>query len=569
MAEEDPEKDVPKTPPKSPPKSRIPIPSSLYVAGGRSQFLADLSEQVYLEEGDSSDGDGDKKRRRRRRRKRSGEDGYGPPGILHDPKDKRKLRRRRPSSEFGDSSIELLGPSESLETDESDGTGDLLSESLEYDGPRGGSAAPRRYAEKKGAKGWGKMPKSKTLGGDPTDDEGRRQDKRQGSKKVKKGEKWSREPGRPMSTTGPSRSPSKSPAAERRKSVKGHGTGDSPRRYPTRDMSSTEKVEKWKEGAEDEEAKRQAKQSDKWRAPPAKTGKLEVPDGKGGVEWDPQEKYDAEDEYNKLHASKPPKPPFYGQGIDPKQLAEKLKEDNVRDAAAAMRLLQLCQSGDWYGVDGHLRYFEKRVASGQTKNTKPLSGVKDEASGWTPLMYAIKDNRIPICDRFLEMGCNVNAMARDGYYPIHLAALYGRDDTIRFLIYKKADATALTYLKQQNILHLAASRQSGNSGSILRALLAVAPKDARIQKDKDGNIPLVMALKNGLKGACQELLSAQVEEQLGMTAGESEDSPLHIAVRKKDLEICRVFVDCGCNVDAVNALGQTPLHIGYIHIYIS
>lgn len=35
-----------------------------------------------------------------------------------------------------------------------------------------------------------------------------------------------------------------------------------------------------------------------------------------------------------------------------------------------------------------------------------------QSSGWTPLMYAIKENRTTIGDRFIDMGCDVNAKAK-------------------------------------------------------------------------------------------------------------------------------------------------------------
>lgn len=61
-----------------------------------------------------------------------------------------------------------------------------------------------------------------------------------------------------------------------------------------------------------------------------------------------------------------------------------------------------------------------------------------------------------------------------------------------------------------------------------------------------------MALKTGLRGACQELLTNQAHEQLKAQSGPMNDTPLHVAVRKRDLEVARIFVDTGANVDAVN-----------------
>ncbi len=61
-----------------------------------------------------------------------------------------------------------------------------------------------------------------------------------------------------------------------------------------------------------------------------------------------------------------------------------------------------------------------------------------------------------------------------------------------------------------------------------------------------------MALNTGSRGACQELLTAQAHEQMRMQTGPNKDTPLHLAVRKRDLEMARIFVDASANVDAKN-----------------
>lgn len=66
--------------------------------------------------------------------------------------------------------------------------------------------------------------------------------------------------------------------------------------------------------------------------------------------------------------------------------------------------------------------------------------------------------------------------------------------------------------KKQNVLHVACSRSSGNSASILRALLAVMPKDARLQKDsvrKDVNI--TVTLSHTFRDDSTDLVSFQIK----------------------------------------------------------
>lgn len=240
----------------------------------------------------------------------------------------------------------------------------------------------------------------------------------------------------------------------------------------------------------------------------------------------------------------------------------KMTEDALRDSAAGLRLLQLCQSGDWHGVDGHLRYFEKRVKSGAIADGRPLATLKDEKTGWTPLMYAIRDSRIPMIDRMLDLGCDINDKNKEGFTPIFIGALHAREEVIKYLLEDEADPFVVTDPGKQNILHVACSRKSGNTAAIVKILLDVLPKEARLDKDANGDIPLFIATRTGLRLACQELLRFFAQEQLTSKGPPpQEDTPLIMASRNKDVETIRVLTDAGADVNKTNGQGQTPLHI--------
>ncbi|XP_020288603.1 ankyrin-1 isoform X5 [Pseudomyrmex gracilis] len=59
---------------------------------------------------------------------------------------------------------------------------------------------------------------------------------------------------------------------------------------------------------------------------------------------------------------------------------------------------------------------------------------------------------------------------------------------------------------------------------------------------------------------CRELLSQQAPDQLRATAP-SGDSALHLAARRRDIDMVRILVDYGTSVDMQNGEGQTALHI--------
>lgn len=67
-------------------------------------------------------------------------------------------------------------------------------------------------------------------------------------------------------------------------------------------------------------------------------------------------------------------------------------------------------------------------------------------------------------------------------------------------------------------------------------------------------------MEAGNQSMVRELLGSQTAEQLKATTANG-DSALHIAARRKDIDMVRILVDYGANVDMQNGEGQTPLHI--------
>ncbi|XP_059221193.1 serine/threonine-protein phosphatase 6 regulatory ankyrin repeat subunit A isoform X1 [Stomoxys calcitrans] len=228
----------------------------------------------------------------------------------------------------------------------------------------------------------------------------------------------------------------------------------------------------------------------------------------------------------------------------------------------ANKVLALAMKAEWTPIEQELKKLEKYVANqGEDGNTIPLAGVFDLNTGMTPLMYATKDNKTSIMDRMIELGADVGARNNDNYNVLHIAAMYSREDVVKLLLTKRGvDPFSTGGSRSQTAVHLVSSRQTGTATNILRALLAAAGKDIRLKADGRGKVPLLLSVEAGNQSMVRELLSAQTAEQLKATAANG-DTALHLAARRRDVDMVRILVDYGTNVDTQNGEGQTPLHI--------
>lgn len=78
---------------------------------------------------------------------------------------------------------------------------------------------------------------------------------------------------------------------------------------------------------------------------------------------------------------------------------------------------------------------------------------------------------------------------------------------------------------------------------------------------KEGNTPLFSAIDILNHTVCRELLLDATKEQLDYKKPDSGETAVFFAVRKKDLELLKLFAEYGANVDIQNKKGETILHI--------
>lgn len=111
----------------------------------------------------------------------------------------------------------------------------------------------------------------------------------------------------------------------------------------------------------------------------------------------------------------PKKPSIHNQSaavLDLHQLAEMMANPSNKNKGPAdfsHKLIALCRKGDWVGVDTVIKYAIKH-------NIDPDLNAVSESSGWTPIMFAVKDNRIQIVEQLIDLGYPVNTKAKVNIY---------------------------------------------------------------------------------------------------------------------------------------------------------
>ena len=73
------------------------------------------------------------------------------------------------------------------------------------------------------------------------------------------------------------------------------------------------------------------------------------------------------------------------------------------------------------------------------------------------------------------------------------------------------------------------------------------------------------AIDAGNVNVCKELLGFETEAQIKYTKDPLKDTVLHLAARKRDNELMRLFIEAGAGVDVANDEGQTALHIASLN----
>lgn len=152
---------------------------------------------------------------------------------------------------------------------------------------------------------------------------------------------------------------------------------------------------------------------------------------------------------------------------------------------------------------------------------------------------------------------NVNACDDKGTTALHVSAMSGHVECVRYLLQRNADLNKKD-LYQLTPLHVAAGH--GRTGAV-QELFNAKRKVFCNERDIWGYTPLHRAVINYHFDTAEAMISNGC---LVNVADENKRVPLHVAASYGHLGTTRKLLDCGANIDWQDSRGRTPLYLAVV-----
>jgi cytohesin len=198
--------------------------------------------------------------------------------------------------------------------------------------------------------------------------------------------------------------------------------------------------------------------------------------------------------------------------------------------------------------------FHGSCARGETEEVKRLltsspglvNAVYPASVGKTPLHTVAEAGKSRVAELLLNSGAMVDKADDLGSLPIHTAAEHGHVQVLKVLLKHKADINARHQLFGGTALHVAARKGHGEAVKVLLA------KGAKVDDRSGGYTPLYLAASEGHNAVITILLAKGADVNGG--SKDSEDTPLHTASVEGHRGTAELLAKRGARKDLASAV---------------
>ena len=232
----------------------------------------------------------------------------------------------------------------------------------------------------------------------------------------------------------------------------------------------------------------------------------------------------------------------------------------VASATGEREMLKCRDAGSYWSSLGYGGEIQEAAASGDlprvealVKENPDLISLRD-ASGWTPLLFAVASGDTNVPGWLLEHGADVNAATHGGWTALHWAAVYDQKAMAELLLADKAEVDARDH-NGETPLHKTAANGSRDIAELLVAGHADVEAKASAFPHA-GWTPLHFAARSGQKEMAEFLLAHGARVDSRDSGG---GTPLDEAAMQGDEVISALLLTNKADVNARNIAGSTPL----------
>ncbi len=177
-----------------------------------------------------------------------------------------------------------------------------------------------------------------------------------------------------------------------------------------------------------------------------------------------------------------------------------------------------------------------------------------ECDGGTPLQVAASEGHVLTMHILVQAGAELDTMNDEQNTALMLACIKGRPEAAKYLLQAGADVAQIGD-DGMTCLHLATQNGLLECASAILARSHL-PRGFLNRQDEGGWTPLVWACENRHEEVIRHLLRRGADPLITDAEG---NIALHWAALSGSRTTCQMLLNAGCNVNATNNIGETPM----------